>query len=163
MPLDQWISLTSAFMSFIGLLFVAVQLHHGIKQRESEALVKILDVNRELLSLGFVYPQLYTVLADAKGVDHAIEKHYLQLWLNQFALIHYYMKRSVVRGELRENLERDIFDMLRMHNMRKHWREFGTFYPSSFKKYVNGILEGISEGVEPPLTAAQVNPAKSGS
>jgi hypothetical protein len=157
MSLDQWISIFSASLSLVGLLFVAWQLRDGIQQRESESLVKILDVSRELITLGFSHPQLFAILADEKA-DATLQKHYLQLWFNHFALIYSYIQRSVLRDELRENLQRDLNDMLRMRNMRQHWQEYGTFYPDSFKRYVNGIMERLG-----PLEVAQVSPFKSGS
>ena len=53
MTLDHWVSLFSASISFIGLLFVAVQIRDSTRQRKSDSLVKILDTNRELIVLGF--------------------------------------------------------------------------------------------------------------
>jgi hypothetical protein len=83
------------------------------------------------------------------------EQYYLQLWLNQFALTHSYMARSVLCGELRENLTRDVADFMAMQNMRRHWQRFGSLYPATFQTFVNEILKKV----EPPKAAAQVKPA----
>jgi hypothetical protein len=46
----------------------------------------------------------------------------------------------VVQTELQDELHRNLVDFLSMENMRKHWKHYGSFYPDSFQKRVNGIL-----------------------
>ncbi len=152
MSLDHIVSIFSAAVSFIGLLFVALQIRASTRQRESDSLVKITDINRELLSLGFSHPQLFTIMEDGKTADPVWERRFLQLWLNQFSLVHSYLTQSVLRAELKENLERDLSDFMAMENMRRHWQRYGMLYPASFQKYVNAILKKV----EPPV-AAQVS------
>jgi hypothetical protein len=156
MTLDQGIALFSATVSFIGLVFVGLQLRDATRQRTSDSLVEILDVNRELITLGFSHPQLFGILDDAKNADPIWEQYYLQLWLNQFSLIHSYLKESVLKGERRENLQRDLSDFMMMANMRRHWQKFGKFYPASFQEYVNEMLKTI----EPPTAAQAKHPAR---
>jgi hypothetical protein len=149
MPFEHIASLTNIVISIIGLSIVILQLRIGNRQRESEALVKILDTNRHLLTLGFDRPEMFSILNDVKKVDPMAERYYLQLWLNQFSLVHSYLMNSMLRGELRDNLKRDVSDFMAMHNMRKHWNKYGRFYPSSFQDFVNGIMKEI----EPPKAA----------
>jgi hypothetical protein len=54
---------------------------------------------------------------------------------------------------LQEELRRNLVDFMGMKNMRKHWQQYGAFYPASFQQCVNDILKKV----EPP-TAAQVHP-----
>lgn len=150
MPLEQVVSLFSAFISFAGLVFVALQLRGGNKQQELSSLVEIYDTNRELLSLGFSHPKLFEILADAEKADPVLERRYLQLWLNQFALIHAYMKESVFKRELKDSLLRDVSEFFTMENMQRHWRHHGSFYPVSFQEFVADVLKKN----EPPKPAA---------
>jgi hypothetical protein len=152
MSLDHYVSLFSAVISFTGLLLVVLQLRDSTRQRESESLVELYDINRQLLSLGFSHPQLFAILDDAKNADPVWERYYLQMWLNQLSLSHAYLQRSVVQVELKESLERNLVDFMTLDNMRRHWQRYGTFYPTSFQKCVNEILKKV----EPSETAAQV-------
>jgi hypothetical protein len=149
--LDHFVSVFSAVIAFAGLLLVAVQMRSATRQRESESLVKIYDINRELLTLGFSYPELFAILQDAENADPASEQHYLQLWLNQLSLIHLYLGRTVSDNELQEFLESEIADFMALKNMQHHWEKHGASYPASFQKLVGEIM---NKG-EPPRTTAR--------
>src|ERR1041385_9352546 len=136
----QWISLFSAMVSFAGLLIVIRQLRTSNKQRELQSLVQVFDVNRQLLSLGFSHPKLFEIMADAPQADPTLERRYLQLWLNQFAMIHSYMKEAVFKRELKDSLTREVAEFFTMENMQRHWRRPGTFYPASFQHFVGDVL-----------------------
>ena len=122
----------------------------GNKQQELSSLVEIYDINRELLSLGFSHPKLFEILGDAPDADRTLERRYPQLWLNQFALIHAYMKDSVFKRELKDSLLRDVAEFFTMENMQRHWRHHGAFYPVSFQEFVGDVLKKN----EPPQAAA---------
>jgi hypothetical protein len=59
---------------------------------------------------------------------------------------------SVLKGELKESLVRDLTDFLTMKNARHHWQTYGKFYPESFQKLVGDILTND----EPPAKAAHL-------
>jgi hypothetical protein len=150
MTLDQKIALLSSVIAFVGLIFVALQLRDSTRQRRSDSLVKILDINRELIALGFAHPTLFAILAGKDNTDPLWTQRYLQLWLNQFSLVHSYLEHSMLGGEVRDNLLRDISEFMLNDNVRKHWHTFGHLYPASFQAYINGILKKD----EPPQKAA---------
>lgn len=137
---DHIVSLSSALISLIGLVFVALQLREGNRQQQLASLVEIYDINRQLLTLGFSHPKLFEILADAPNADPTLERRYLQLWLNQFALIHSYMKEAVFKRELKDSLTREVAEFFTMENMQRHWRRHGTFYPASFQNFVGDVL-----------------------
>lgn len=162
MSLDQAIAIfsvivafISAIISFAGVRLLVRQLRDTTSKREMESQFAVYDINRQLLSLGFSHPQLFDVL-DNKAVNPHSERYYLQLWLNQFAQIHAYHQRAVIRGELKDSFDRDLADFISMENARRHWQKYGQFYPTSFQNYVNDILKKV----EPPV-AAQVIPEAS--
>ena len=150
MSLDQKIALFSAMVSFIGLVFVGLQLRAGTRQQMSDSLVKILDTTRELISLGFSHPKLFEILAGKKETDPILTQRYLHLWLNHFSLVHSYLEHSMLGAETRDNLERDLTEFMGMASMRKHWQRFGSLYPISFQTFIDEILKKD----EPPTKAA---------
>jgi hypothetical protein len=160
MTFDQRIAFFSASMAFLtfvigagGLTAVVIQLRHGNRQRHFDALIKLLDNNRELISLGFTHPQLFSTLAPDSKTERLPEQFYLQLWLNQFSLLHAYIKEAVVTGESRENLEVDMNDFLSAPKMRRYWHRFGKYYPTSFRERVDEILKRAEphEAAQPGL------------
>jgi hypothetical protein len=159
MTTDQYIALFSATVSFIALIFVGVQIRAATRQRTSDSLVKILDTNRELITLGFSHPQLFEILTGDKNPNHVFTQRYLQLWLNQFSLVYFYLQNSVLQGEAKDNLERDLSEFMTMPNMRKHWQKFGKLYPASFQTYINEILrKDESPGDKPTHHEDQAHP-----
>lgn len=149
MTLDQIISLGSALISFVGLLFVALQLREGNKQQQLSSLVEIYDINRELITLGFSHPQLFAVLQDTKNVDPTWERRYLQLWFNHLALIHSYLLNSVFDAELGASLRLELSSFVKMENARRHWQQYQSYFPRSFQELVNesiGPLEAPVQG-----------------
>jgi hypothetical protein len=156
MSLDQAIavfSLIIAFMSavisFSGVRILVKQLRDTTQKQEMDSEFAVYDNNRQLLSLGFFHPQLFDVLEDSTHVDPHSERYYVQLWLNQFAQIHAYHQRAIIRGELKESFDRDLADFISMENAQKHWKKYGKFYRRSFQDYVNAIVKKI----EPPAAA----------
>ncbi len=69
MPFQSYVSLFSAGISFVGLMLVLLQLRHNARQRSLDSLLKVYDINRQLLTLGFSHPKLFSILADAEDAD----------------------------------------------------------------------------------------------
>jgi len=129
-------------MTFAGLLFVAWQMRDANRQRKLETQIKLYDINRELISLGFTLPEMFRVLEDAKGIDPTIERRCLQLWLNQLALVDSFKRSGAFKRDVQDSFEADLRGMMSMQNLRRHWQEFGKIYPASFQKSVAEILHG---------------------
>ena len=152
MTFDNDISLISAVIAFFGLLLVALQIRGNTKQEQLQSMVKIYDINRKLVTLGFSHPELFDVLED-KPADAAKARRFLQLWLNLFLLAHSYLKESVFQGELKDTLVRDLSAMMGLKNMRRHWSQNRTFYPQSFQRFVEEIIQK-QDRKEPPQRTA---------
>jgi hypothetical protein len=125
-------------LGFAGWLLVVWQLRDGNRQREAESLLHITGVNREIISLGFTHPELFQFL-DGKKSEALQSKHYLQLWFNQFEMIHKFHERRAIPPELLEALERDIRDFMEQENARQHWKGVRQFYTPSFQAFLDGI------------------------
>lgn len=148
-----WPSISNG-IQIIGLFIVAWQLWIANKQRETDSLARLLDTNRQLISLGFSQPELLKILRDEKNVNPALEHYFLQLWLNHFSMAHAYIKHSFFRRERRENLTRGITGFMKMANMQHHWENEGQYYPPSFQKFVNKIIKEV----EPDLSQKESYP-----
>lgn len=141
-PVDP-VALFSALISFAAIFLLIFQLYNHTEQRKLESLMQLYGINRELIGLGFAHTQLFDVLLDLEGVDPVWERRYLQLWLNQLALIHACHCRGLFVAELHEGLSIELREFMSMANMRRHWRRYGHVYPTSFRKLVDGIVQQI--------------------
>jgi len=139
MPLEQVVSLFSALISFAGFLLVVFQLRSATDQRKLESLLHVYAVNHEIITLGFSNPELFQIL-HGKKADPILERHYLQLWFNQFALIHSFYGRKFFPPEMQESLEQDIRDFLTQENMRRYWLHQRIYYPESFQVFIDGLM-----------------------
>lgn len=152
MPFDL-VAAISALISFVSLFLVVFQLHQNTEQRRLESILAIYDINQRLIALGFEKPELFKVLQDAPDVDALWERHYLQLWLNQIAVIHFIESRGLVPAELRKGFHADIADFLAMGNLQRHWVRNQQFYPDSLRKFVEAqVASESAKKNEPPVT-----------
>jgi hypothetical protein len=140
----EYIAAVSLILSFVSISLVLIQLYDNIRQRRIDADIRISDINRQLITLGFAYPALFQVL-HGETTDPIAERRYLQLWFNQFDLIYTYKVRGLFSHEVRESLEHDIRDFLKPQNAQRHWREFRQYYPASFQHFVNSLLPDQDE------------------
>ena len=127
-------------LTFVGLVFVAMQMRDGNRQRKIESQIRLYDINRELISLGFSKPELFEILKDGKGIDATLQRRYLQVWLNQLCLVDTFKRSGGFTKDVEESFSTDLRDMMLLENMRRHWQTFGKYYPASFQESVNDIL-----------------------
>jgi len=153
MNIDQWVAVFSASVSFVGLLMVAVQLRDGNRQRQLESQIQLYDINRELISMGFSHPPLFRILEDGEGINPTLERRYLQLWLNQLALIQSFQASGGFRKDVEASFDADLREMVVMANMRLQWKRFGKYYPASFQRMVNDILDEAGDEQSDPATS----------
>jgi len=144
MSVDQIVAVFSALVSFAGLVFVAMQMRDATKQRRIESVQRLIDANRELLSLAFSHPNLLDILNDTGKADPQWELRYLQLWLNQLMMVHTMLEHRGFDPDYREGLERDIADTLASDNMQRHWMRVSYAYSKSFQKRVNAAIAKLN-------------------
>jgi hypothetical protein len=133
------IALFAAVISFASVRLFVRQLREGDKDRKLGSQIRLYDINREILSLGFDHPELFGMLT-AKPDENPKERRYLQLWLNQLALVHSMKLQGAFEPDVQESFETDFRDVMAMPNMQRHWHEFRKYYPASFQEYVNHTL-----------------------
>jgi hypothetical protein len=120
---------------------VLLQWHGHIKQRRLESLIHIYDVNRQLISQGFDHPELFKILEDEPDTDPLLTRRYLQLWLNQLALIHRVHRHGLFNRELQSSMAREVREFMTLTNMREQWKEQRTYFPKSFRRFVDHIIQ----------------------
>jgi len=125
---------------FVSVLIVAWQMRDATKQSKLESQIRLYDINRDLISLGFSKPELFEILKDEKGIDATLQRRYLQVWLNQLCLVDAFKRNGEFTKDVEESFETDIRDMMLLENMRHHWQAYGKYYPASFQESVNDIL-----------------------
>lgn len=138
MPTELYVSLFSTLISFAGWLLVVAQLRQGNDQRRLESLLHIKEINRAILTLGFDKPELFQVL-HGKKTDSIQAVHYLQLWFNQFEMIHSFHEQGMFSHDLMESLKRDIRDFLSQGNVEAHWQKKREFYSTSFQAFIDSL------------------------
>ena len=131
---------------FVSVLIVAWQVRDATKQRKLESQIRLYDINRDLISLGFSKPELFKILKDETGVDATVQRRYLQMWLNQLCLVDAFKRSGGFTKDVEESFETDIRDMMLLENMRHHWQTYGKYYPASFQESVNDILHEAGHG-----------------
>src|ERR1700744_4880731 len=123
MTIDQWIAASQSVISLLGFAVVIIQLRDSNRQTKLETQIRLYDINRELIAMGFSKPELFRVLKDEDGVDPATEQHYLQLWLNHLCLVDAFKRSGTFQKDVQESFEADLHDMMTMKNLRRHWRK----------------------------------------
>jgi len=136
----EWKITLDNLIAFAGLLFIGYQMRDGNKQQKMGSHIRLYAINRELIALGFSNPELFEILTDGKEINSTLARRYLQLWLNQLCLVDAFRRSGAFEKEVAESFETDLRDMLLLRNMRRHWNEFGKYYPASFQETVNAIL-----------------------
>jgi hypothetical protein len=151
--LDTIFTVAGLVLSFIGLRFVAIQIRGANRQQEVanherkiESQIRMHEINRELISMGFDKPELFEVLNDTGKVDHEVERRYLQLWLNQLSMFYSLKTAGDMQKDFAESCDRDLRNMFKKANMRRHWKDVEAYYPVSFQNAVNAIIDETGNG-----------------
>jgi hypothetical protein len=155
--LDNLLTFAGLILTFAGLIFVALQMREENRQRKIESQIRMHDINRELISMGFDKPELFEILKGTNQTTSEFERRFLQLWLNQLSMFHSLKEAGDMQKEFEESCDRDLRNMFEKANMRRHWEGVGKFYPASFQKAVNAIIaetgyETTAEAAERPTS-----------
>jgi hypothetical protein len=133
--IPDWVAIISVVVSFASLLTVFIELRRGRHQRRAEALIQIYDTNRELLTLGFEKPELFDVIG-AGDAGH----RYLQLWLNQIALIVELRSQRLFTRAQWESLESDIGFFAENPRFHEIWPDVRRFYPRAVQDILDAKI-----------------------
>lgn len=132
-------------VAIIGIWLTLVQLVLLRRQLRLDSLIKIMDSNRALVSIGFDHPVVWTAMDAAPSTMLAEEARaqarYVQLWLNHIHVIWgAWQARLVSRSEW-EAYRLDMVDGFRLKALREHWKKLSKFYPAEFRKLVASVTK----------------------
>ncbi len=134
------------FAALAGIGLTLVQLHFFRRQLQLEALIQIMDSNREIVSLGFEHPDLWHALEAADGSllaeEAATRRRYLQLWTNHMQVIWAAWRLGLVSGSEWQAYRLDLAEFLRSPALQAHWASVARYYPREFQRLVGRLSRG---------------------
>jgi len=143
MEISEYIAVISTVISLTSLAVVVIELRHNRGQSKTSALIQIYDINRQLLSLGFSNPELFKIIGSGSESEEEYGRRYLQLWLNQMALIHHLNQRGLFTEPQWNSLRADIDYFLTIPKMREHWKAYRRYYPGDFQIFLDQTVKQI--------------------
>lgn len=132
-----------------GIGLTLVQLHFFRRQLKLEALIQIMDSNREIVSLGFEHPAVWRALEAEDGTVLAEEalarRRYLQLWTNHMQVIWAAWRLGLVSGSEWQAYRLDLAEFLRSPVLQAHWASVARYYPREFQRLVGRLSRSGTE------------------
>ncbi len=129
-------------MSLVSLAVVFWELRQGRKQSRTSALIQIYDINRQLLGMGFDRPEFFCVIGGTSGEEETVRR-YLQLWLNQIALIVHLNEQGLLTRSQWHSLEVDIECLFETSELKNLWSELRPFYPEPLSSFLDDKVAAI--------------------
>jgi hypothetical protein len=144
--LAELANLAGLLVALAGIGFTAVQLVLLRRQLRLDALIQIMDSNREIVGLGIEHSAVWSAIDEpaASGVDARTRRHYLQLWVNHMLIMWMAWRLGLVSGVEWEAYGADMADFLRSPSLQAHWAAVSRFYPASFRGVITALLPGPS-------------------
>ena len=150
----------AAELANLGVLFVALagigltllQLLLLRRQLKLEALIQITDSTREIVSLGFTHPVVWSVLdgnsATLLAHEALAQRRYLQLWTNHMQVMWAAWQMGLVSGHQWAAYRLDMAEFFRIKALREHWTKVAHYYPPGFQRLMVE-LSTVSDRNEP--------------
>jgi hypothetical protein len=127
-------------IAVVSVLLTLVELCQIHRQLRLEALIRIMDANREIVALGFGHPALWQVMDGQALEDTRMQRRWLQLWMNHMQVLWTAWRQGLVaRGEW-EAYQADMAAFLQSRLLREHWATVARFYPRGFRRLVERLL-----------------------
>ena len=124
----------------VGILITLAQLVLLRRQLRLDTLIKIIDSNRAIVSVGIDHPDLWPTIEgnhqDSPSARAEVRRHYLQLWINHMQLLWGAWRLGVVSREEWNAYRFDMADLLQLPASREHWDRVARFYPRNFRRFI---------------------------
>jgi hypothetical protein len=105
-------------VALVGICFTLTQLVLLRRQLKLDTLIKIIDSNRAIVSVGIEHPQIWPNIGanewDAVHGQAEARRHYLQLWINHMQLMWGAWRQGVVSREEWNAYRADMADLLQL-------------------------------------------------
>lgn len=136
-------NLGGLFAAVAGIALTLAQLGLFRRQLKLDALIKIMDSNREIVTLGFEHPRLWAAMVGEGGSPSPEEaptrRRYLQLWTNHMQVMWSAWRLGLVSGDEWEAYRQDLSEFLHSPALQGHWASVARFYPEGFQRLVSEL------------------------
>ncbi len=141
--LAEWASGGGLFVALAGIALTLAQLRLFRRQLKLDALLKIMDSNREIVTLGFEHPAVWSAIEEDSGTVSAendvTRRRYLQLWTNHMQIMWASRQLGLVSGREWQAYRQDLGEFLRTPALQQHWASVARFYPKDFQRLVTEL------------------------
>ena len=159
--IGQAISLLAFGLSLISVLYVYVQVKAQRRQQQMDFHVRLVEINRELLNMGFAYPELLAVLRGEEIDDKDKQTRFIQMWINQSLVMWLGKEHGIIGEDVWYSLRRDIATFVNRPPMKAHWLQFAPYYIPGFANFMNGLVQQQNQAEGQPAyvkTTTDVGP-----
>ena len=134
-----------AALGAIGFTFL--QLLMLRRQLKLDALIRIMDSNRAIVTLGFDYPMVWAAMGDGPVPDDEaiVHRRYRQLWMNHMLIMWSAWRLGLVSGFEWEAYRQDMAEFMRSGSLREHWAGVSRFYPRGFRRLIGELSQAQEE------------------
>jgi hypothetical protein len=92
--------------------------------------------------MGFDRPEFFCAIGGTSGEGETVRR-YLQLWLNQIALIVHLNDQGLLTRSQWHSLEVDIECLFETSELKNLWSDFRPFYPEPLRSFLDGKVAAI--------------------
>jgi hypothetical protein len=126
------------FVALAGIALTLAQLRLFRRQLQLDALIKIMESNREIVALGFAHPLVWAALESGTVLaeEARARRRYLQLWTNHMQIMWAAWQLGLVSGREWQAYRLDLGEFLRSPALQEHWAAVARFYPKGFQRLV---------------------------
>jgi hypothetical protein len=132
-----WVNVGGLLVAAVGISLTLLQLRLLRRQLKLDALIRIMDSNRAIVTLGFEHPAVWAALQSNAALlaeEVQVRRRYLQLWTNHMQIIWGAWSLGLISGREWEAYRRDMADFLRVPAWQEHWAAVVEFYPKGFRR-----------------------------
>lgn len=128
-------------ISLSSAIFVFFRLKFARQQMKMDAWARIIQNNRDFLSMGFTDEDVWNVMDGKKIKSKTKETRIAQLLLNQAAVIFHSWDQGLLDKEHWSAAELDIHQTMQLPPLQERWKLAEFAYDARFKRFMNEILE----------------------
>jgi hypothetical protein len=140
------VSIAALAVSVMSALYVYVQVKAYLRQQEMDFHVKLNEINKDLLKMGFEYPELLALLRGEEISDKDKQVRFIQMWVNQSLVMWMGKEHGIIDDGTWYSLRRDIATFINLPPMKAHWREVSAYYIPAFASFMNGLVREPPDG-----------------
>lgn len=133
------VSTTAMLISIAAASFAFFQLRTQRRQVLLDNYARLIEINRELIAMGFDDLSLFSILEGVEG-DEVKKNRYLQLWFNQIDLIFAAHRHGALDHDGWQSLKSDIEDFFSVSLVQQRWKMVSKYYRADLRKFVDEIM-----------------------